>query len=474
MDSPWSTSERLQSAVLVLLGGLAAVAIAIGLGSGTPEGLLLPGVAAAILLFLATLARPHLGFNVLAASSILLIVVTLPSQKAVNAFDVLLWPVLGASLFGRAAARARDRARVETGEAHDAIRARTRALSHAVIAFYSLAAASIFVMALRGGLAEAVESGGQLVRALQAVTLFPAGLVLIENRARLDALRRALLAGGALFAIVNVIGIVSGTSVRGGVVWFANEPGVAVASPNEAGTTVVLLWAVIGAWHLMQPRAYKIVMLLVLTGVLVLSQSRSGLLAWGVFFLFSFRDLGRRALPVIILVVLLLPFVPQEYWGRMLRTLSQERGSSELYSALVRVYSWHAAWQIFLANPLFGVGYRAFAYVSHAYNPVGVVLHTAESLYMETAAGMGLAGLTLLGLVFVRMFQLASTIGRLSAPLSWGATLARMQVPWIVAVLVASITGDNLYGLVGLAQLALWTAMLVRAGHLSVSGEAPA
>jgi hypothetical protein len=37
----------------------------------------------------------------------------------------------------------------------------------------------------------------------------------------------------------------------------------------------------------------------------------------------------------------------------------------------------------------------------------------------------------------------------------------------MLALLVANLTADNFVGMLGLAQVALWCALLIRAGHLS-------
>jgi hypothetical protein len=46
--------------------------------------------------------------------------------------------------------------------------------------------------------------------------------------------------------------------------------------------------------------------------------------------------------------------------------------------------------------------------------------------------------------------------------------MARFHAPLMLGLLVANMTGDNFVGLVGLAQVAMWTAVMVRAGHDAV------
>ena len=49
--------------------------------------------------------------------------------------------------------------------------------------------------------------------------------------------------------------------------------------------------------------------------------------------------------------------------------------------------------------------------------------------------------------------------------------LARFNTPLLIGLLVVNVTGDNFIGMVGLGQLALWSAMLVRAGHLALDAR---
>ena len=38
----------------------------------------------------------------------------------------------------------------------------------------------------------------------------------------------------------------------------------------------------------------------------------------------------------------------------------------------------------------------------------------------------------------------------------------------MIALLVANLTADNLIGMSGLSQVALWSAVLIRAGHIGI------
>jgi hypothetical protein len=51
--------------------------------------------------------------------------------------------------------------------------------------------------------------------------------------------------------------------------------------------------------------------------------------------------------------------------------------------------------------------------------------------------------------------------------------MARFHAPLVLGHLVANLTGDNFMGMVGLAQVAMWTAVMVRSGHDAVAHPVP-
>jgi O-antigen ligase len=158
----------------------------------------------------------------------------------------------------------------------------------------------------------------------------------------------------------------------------------------------------------------------------------------------------------------------------MARTLVLERGSFEAFSSLVRFYAWQAAWHVFLDHPIFGVGFLGFRLISVHYNTLGLSLFTAESIFLEAATGMGVIGLTALVYVIVRLYQLGRAVSKVAPPGTMGAGMAQFHAPLITGFVVGNLTGDNWVGLVGLAQTALWCAMLVSAGERSISDRHPA
>uniref|UniRef100_A0A832I5G4 O-antigen ligase-related domain-containing protein n=1 Tax=Eiseniibacteriota bacterium TaxID=2212470 RepID=A0A832I5G4_UNCEI len=413
---------------------------------------------------------PVLGFHALAASSVLLVAVTLIGSRAVNAFDVLLVPALAVTWWRTARSASRPAAGESGAEAEINI-ARSR-LVRATLAYLVLAGLSLGMTVLLGRLDGAVQSALSLVRAVQGVLLFPLAMAWLRDGRSLKRAVAALLTGGAGFALVNALAVGSGSVARAGLTWYANEPLWSVADPNEAGTAMLLLWVLLLSWHATRPRWWHLPALGVALFMLVLTQSRSGLLAWLVFTALSLKPGQRRyAMLFPLLALAALPLVPTTYWERLTRTLLFERGSFEAFSSFIRVYGWQIAVQMFLDHPMFGVGYLGFRHFADRYSDLGLVLGQAESMYLETAAGMGLIGLWAFGVALRRLWCLADPVRRHAPPGSFAARLAAFHRPYVAGLLAALITSSHLVGMVGLAQIALWSALLVRAGRMAAAGD---
>lgn len=438
------------------------------LGYNDPFLTMLLGAVLGVGLLLAAAIAPTAGYLVLLSSSILLVVISLNEERGLNAFDVLLIPLLLVATLGSAAARARADDRTLTGAPHAETFAATRRLTNAVWFYIAVAAASLLLM-LRAGRADAAFSSGLiLVRGVQGLMIFPLGLVLMRTERSFQNAVNALLVGAGLFALVNTFSLLSGSTVRAGMTWFANEPLWSVGDPIEAGSGMLLIWVVVLARQATSPSWGRWLALAGIFTLLILTQTRSALLGWIVFTLLTMRRGQWRYVAIAAgLFLVATPLIPQVWWERMSRTLVLERGTFEAYSALVRVYGWHAAWHMFLDHPVFGVGYVGFRFLSQQYNNLGVLLGTCENMFLEIATGMGVIGLFAFWRVLRALFTLGATVRRHAPPGSFARNLAGFHVPYMVSLLVVNLTGDNWVGLVALSQLGLWCALLVRSGHLS-------
>ena len=194
------------------------------------------------------------------------------------------------------------------------------------------------------------------------------------------------------------------------------------------------------------------------------------MLAWVTFGLFTLRWVRpSRVLAGALAVAALMPLMPQSFWVRMMNSVALEKGSFEALSLFQRVYGWRTAWGVFMDHPWTGVGYLGFRFVSHGYNALQLVITTVENFYYEVLVSMGIVGLAVLAVVIVRLFQVGRAVARAAPPGTLAHHMARFHAPLMLGLLVANLTGDNFTGMVGLAQVAMWNAVLVRSGHDAVA-----
>jgi hypothetical protein len=70
--------------------------------------------------------------------------------------------------------------------------------------------------------------------------------------------------------------------------------------------------------------------------------------------------------------------------------------------------------------------------------------------------------------VLFELFRLDRPILASAPEGTFGRELARRHRPLILGLLAANLTGDNFVGMVALAQLSVWCALLIRSGRLAV------
>lgn len=466
--------DRPPGRLMVLAGG--AIALAIGLAAGNPTlaTLAAAGMIATLSLVVASLARPMLAYQVVAASLVMLLVVDVLPGRGLNLVDLLVPTLLLATMAtGARGAAFAERQSLMTlpgaGPRHAAIWASAEGLARAVVIFYGVAVLSLGTMIISGRAGAVVDSLFSIIRACEGLLVFPLGLWWMRSARDVRNLMNAMLVGAAVFVVVNMLAVLGAGAKRAGVVWYVAEPFPSIASPNEAATAMIFVIVVLLVRQSLRYQVRNLLGIGVALAMIVLTASRSGLLALLAFGLVALPRLRWTwFVGAVALLLAVVPFVPSEYWSRLARTLLLERGSFESFTALVRFQSWQSAWSAFLDHPILGIGYLSLASVSSRYNDLQLVLVTAENYYLEIAAGMGIVGLVALAFVLVRLFRLGHTVAAEAAPGTLGHAFARFHVPLLIALLVACLTGDNLVGMVGLGQVALWCAMLVRAGHLSV------
>ena len=137
---------------------------------------------------------------------------------------------------------------------------------------------------------------------------------------------------------------------------------------------------------------------------LVATSSRGGflgLLAVGAYcWLFSSRKLMSLFLGVC-LVGLVLVAAPQEYWDRI-STITDDK-TTESGTAGQRMFTWGIGWEMFLANPILGIGQGNFAWTIGEYlggrtwQTKSLAGRQAHSLYFTLLPELGLVGVLIFG-----------------------------------------------------------------------------
>lgn len=457
----------------------AFLGLALGLTLGAPGELIsivLLGIVGALAVGL-VVSHPERIVGVLLAHTIIFPVLPISAVRGINLVDALLGPaLLGAWLWSRTAIVLEQEPPPQRSARH--------ALARWTFAFYGFALLSIAVMVGRLGGAHALDSLLVLSRSMQGALYFYLVVRLVRTPDDLRRARNALFVGLAVAVLANLFALILFHVPRAGGVWVWGTPserskafwsvgeyGWYVTNPNELAAGCLLIWALVLAFPLRRSVAF--LFLVASLWLILATLSRSGILGWFVFVLVYGLTREGRQRPWIWLFplafLLVIPILPPEFRLRMMRTLLQERGSFEVYTSIVRFFSWHAALSTFLANPVLGVGYLGFRFVSQNYNALGLALAQAENYYLEMAAGMGIPGVIVLAGWGGAYLRLARTIRRVSAPASLGCELAATAPAYLAGIAVGNLTADNLVGLMGVSQIAVFVGLMVAAAR-SASG----
>jgi len=367
-----------------------------------------------------------------------LVAVRAVGNRSLNAIDVLLMPVFLASLFGRARREMSLNARFGSG--HDEIHEAERRFVQLVVIFHGLALLSLVQLGIFVGVHAALDSALLLLRAVQALMFYPLCRWWLDRTDRIEMAWRAIIVGGAALATTSVVGLVVWDVRRPGMTFYLNDPLAPLASPNEAGANALFVAA-----------------------ILVVRQSMKS----------DWKNMvrPRHLVAGVLASASILPLLPAHFWQRMAKSLVVERGSFEVMSALQRVYGWRTAWKVFLDHPWTGIGYLGFRFVSNRYNALRLNLVTVENYFYEILVSMGIVGLVVISIVVVRLFKLGREVGRVAPEGTLASHMARVHGPLVLGLLAANLTGDNFLGLVSIAQLAMWCAVLVGAGHAAVAAN---
>jgi len=183
--------------VPVWIGALiVGLAVLVGLAAGSPSPtwtVPLAVIGGCALLYLSAI-RPFGSLLVILGTCIVLVVVRVTEFRAINPIDVLMPPVLIASVFGRA--RREARAHPESGPGHDEMNFAERRLARAVVVFYVLAAISLLQLARVAGTGAALDSALLLARAIQGLLFYPLASWWLRTPERIALAWKGLLVAG--------------------------------------------------------------------------------------------------------------------------------------------------------------------------------------------------------------------------------------------------------------------------------------
>jgi hypothetical protein len=464
-------SQDFGATLLVWL--LPGLALAAGLAAGTVDRtmLMMVGAVVGLAVVLWSASRPAVALQWLAAQTVFFPVIPVSQGRGFNPIDLLLPGALAGAWLWYLDRRA-------DGAGAPAIERARRGIVRSSLAYYALAVFTLVLMAARGRPGDAVDSLLVLSRSVQGALFFFLVSRLVRDRRDLERVRNAVLIGvGVAFALnlfsmvfaevprAGAVWALGETNVRSGAAWNAGVGGWTVTNPNELSMGCLFVWALLLAAPM---RGFANTAALGLTTVLLfLTLSRAGLASWFVLVIIYGARGGHRSVWILpLLAVIAIPLLPDEYRGRMLRTLTLERGSFEAYSSLIRVFCWNASFATFLANPILGVGYLGFRFVSTDYNVLGLNLLTSESFFLETGSGMGVVGLAVLAWFAFATLRFARVVRRLSDRGSIADRFARVAPAYLAAVALANLTGDLLIGLLCVSQLALFLGLFTQAARM--------
>ena len=175
-------------------------------------------------------------------------------------------------------------------------------------------------------------------------------------------------------------------------------------------------------------RFFWILSALFLIFTVIISQSRTGLLSISVVFFYTMIYLLRRkrkeALFVLIPVIIIVLMLPSYTWHRLFLFLNTIlTGVRSDISVTHRFALLGAAFDVFIKNPIFGVGLWNFQIHAPHYTPYPMIAHNT---YLEIASGLGLLGLIPFLMILHRGFIISKKAMNepLAQELAWALSAA--------------------------------------------------
>jgi O-antigen ligase len=182
---------------------------------------------------------------------------------------------------------------------------------------------------------------------------------------------------------------------------------------NDFGMTLNVIIPLALFLGLSRTTGHKRIIYIALTALFLLANlytlSRGGFVGLAAVMLYCWLRSPRKmasALLVCALLICVLTFAPRNYWAEM-QSITDEGASAG--TGEQRVYMWRVGWQMFLDNPIIGVGQGNFPFWFRTYE-VGAGFeeglrgrslagHEAHSVYVTLAAEHGIIGIAILSMM---------------------------------------------------------------------------
>lgn len=248
----------------------------------------------------------------------------------------------------------------------------------------------------------------ELIRVSKILLMTYATILVINDRERLNVFLMVIVWSIGLLCLKGALF----TLVTGGVYKVFGPPGSFLADNNDFAHAVCIIIPII-IWFMNQQtktilkNAYRIMTGCAIVSVLI-TYSRGGLLTLcAVLGLYWLRSKRKFLIGILIVmgIVIAIPFLPQEWHGRMdtIQTYDQDG------SVLGRFNAWHTAWNVAKDRPLIGGGFQMFTWETfQRYAPQPDNVHDVHSIYFELIGEHGFPTFFLfLGLVASCMLSLS-------------------------------------------------------------------
>jgi O-antigen ligase len=235
----------------------------------------------------------------------------------------------------------------------------------------------------------------------------------------LDKFNRMMKVWLGVHAILAVLGVLSGGRGVGG--WLGDENDFCMQMDVAAGFALFLMSAR-GA-GVSRPMYIGLLCLFVLAGMTTMSRGGFiGLTAVGVYW---WARSPNKIMPVFLGVVVVLFMAlaaPDAYWERIGST-ADDATSEGGGTGAARLYTWGIGWEMFLHNPILGVGQGNFPWTFEEYQgdrtwqDKSLAGRAAHSLYFTLLPELGLVGLVIFLGMLVNSFKDLQWVSRTAAEL---------------------------------------------------------